>query len=137
MLSLPNVKVKAPVVSKVGAAPMKPSSAVNIRQMTLILIPNPDGRYRRISYRLSGCSNEVTSMRLKQRTTLAEKKVTGKLEDIPHPTLDATIYVLVLVSPQSAGWSLMARINCLSLNANSPTKQRTWFRNIAKLTQAN
>ena len=34
-------------------------------------------------------------MRLKQRTTLAEKKVTGKLEDIPHPTLDATIYVLV------------------------------------------
>ena len=33
-------------------------------------------------------------MRLKQRTTLAEKKVTGKLEDIPHPTLDATIYEL-------------------------------------------
>lgn len=76
-------------------------------------------------------------MRLKQRTTLAEKKVTGKLEDIPHPTLDATIYVLVLVSPQLAGWSLMAHINCLSLSANSPTKQRTWFRSIAKIEPGN
>ncbi|WLV76745.1 hypothetical protein LACPH_001440 [Lacticaseibacillus parahuelsenbergensis] len=34
-------------------------------------------------------------MSLKNRTALTEKKVTGKLEDIPHPTLDATIYILV------------------------------------------
>ncbi len=76
-------------------------------------------------------------MRLKQRTTLAEKKVTGKLEDIPHPTLDATIYVLVFGLTAIGGLVSMAHINCLSLSANSPTKQRTWFRSIAKIEPGN
>ena len=34
-------------------------------------------------------------MNLKQDRTSAEKKVTEKLDDLPHPTLDATLYLLV------------------------------------------
>lgn len=34
-------------------------------------------------------------MNLKHRTVITEKKVTRKLDDIPHPTLDATLYLLV------------------------------------------
>ena len=34
-------------------------------------------------------------MNLKHRTAITEKKVTRKLDDIPHPTLDATLYLLV------------------------------------------